>query len=305
MLRTPATHRPLDNDLDLCSDCCSSGSNCHAVCAQVNNLSDQEMVAYALEADVRLLPYLPDLLADLDELGSDAELITAAIGQLDLPAAPQVVDLGCGKGAVAVEIADTLGFAVTGIELFTPFLASCEALAVCRGVSRHCRFVPGNVRDLYQTLEPHDVAVFAALGDVLGPLDETIAIVRQYVKPGGYMVVSDPFVRPGGRVDFDGFEHYAERELTEQRLLACGDELVALHVEPFDDLLVEFAAEDDDESDEGELIGQRAREIVQRLGAEHADSAAVLAFAAAQVAENLFIEENLQDAIWVLRRSDS
>ena len=84
--------------------------------------TEQEMVAYALEVDLQLLPYLPELLADLEELGSDAELITQVIADLDLAADSEVIDLGCGKGAVALEIADELGFKVLGIDLFKPFI---------------------------------------------------------------------------------------------------------------------------------------------------------------------------------------
>jgi hypothetical protein len=35
--------------------------------------NDEEMIAYALEREPRELPFAPALLADLDELGSDAE----------------------------------------------------------------------------------------------------------------------------------------------------------------------------------------------------------------------------------------
>ena len=38
--------------------------------------SEHEMIAYALEADTALLPYLPELLADLEELGGNAEAIS-------------------------------------------------------------------------------------------------------------------------------------------------------------------------------------------------------------------------------------
>ena len=62
------------------------------------------MVAYALETDVVLLPYVPELLADLEELGSDAEVIAEVIDALELPDDAQVIDLGCGKGATALEV---------------------------------------------------------------------------------------------------------------------------------------------------------------------------------------------------------
>ena len=76
-----------------------------------------EMVAYALEAEVDLLPHLPELLSDLKELGSDAGLLAEVFGALPLPDHARVIDLGCGKGATASEIADSLGLKVMGVDL--------------------------------------------------------------------------------------------------------------------------------------------------------------------------------------------
>ena len=59
--------------------------------------SEDEMVAYALEIHPSLLPYLPELLADLEELGSDAQAIAGILVDLNLAESTTVVDLGCGK----------------------------------------------------------------------------------------------------------------------------------------------------------------------------------------------------------------
>jgi cyclopropane fatty-acyl-phospholipid synthase-like methyltransferase len=84
--------------------------------------SEDEMVAYALETYPELLPYVPELLADLGELGSDAQAITSVLDDLNLTESASVVDLGCGKGAVAVEVAEGLSLKVLGIDLFEPFI---------------------------------------------------------------------------------------------------------------------------------------------------------------------------------------
>lgn len=56
-----------------------------------------DMVARALEAPAELLPFLPELLADVDELGSDSKQIVSILRELPLPAGARVVDVGCGK----------------------------------------------------------------------------------------------------------------------------------------------------------------------------------------------------------------
>lgn len=171
---------------------------------------EDDMVAYALETDTVLLPYLPELLAYLDELGSNANAISSILDHLDLTMLATVIDLGCGKGAVSVAVATDRNLKVLGVDLFRPFIESCEEFAEKRGVSELCQFIHGDILKLAGNIEPCDVAIFRALGDVLGPLDQTVSVIRQYVKPGGYMIISDGFIKDGGSSDFPGFERYAE-----------------------------------------------------------------------------------------------
>lgn len=259
--------------------------------AHKSTRSAEEMVAHALEMDVSLLPFATALLTDFLELGSDAELITETIGALDLPDVSRVVDLGSGKGGVALEIAANLGSEVVGIELFEPFVGSANALAESMGVASRCRFVHGDVLQMFEQYGDFDVAVFAALGDVLGSLETTIGVIRRYVRAGGYLVISDAFVKGGGSTQFDGFENYAPLEDVRRQLTAHGDVLVR---EVFED---DDEAEDDEEA---EAIMRRAS-MLARAHPEHAE--ALLAFARAQSDQYAYMESNLTGAIWVLLRT--
>jgi len=69
-----------------------------------------------------LLRYLPELLADFEELGSDAKVIAGVLDDLNPTKSTIVVDLRCGKGAVAVEVAEDLNLKVSGVDLFEPFI---------------------------------------------------------------------------------------------------------------------------------------------------------------------------------------
>jgi len=111
-------------------------------------------------------------------------------------------DLGCGKGAVGIKIASESKLRVFGIELFEPFVAHATAAARRAGVSRLCEFCHGDAGALTEHTPPADVAVFAALGDVLGSWAKTMRVVPQYVRPGGYVIVADVFLRDGGSGSF-------------------------------------------------------------------------------------------------------
>lgn len=251
--------------------------------------SEDEMVAYALEAHPALLPYLPELLADLEELGSDARAITNVLHDLNLTQSASVIDLGCGKGAVAVEVAEDLNLKVLGVDLFEPFIRSCRELAEIRGVSEVCHFVHGDILKLIGNIDPGDVVILAALGDVLGPLDQTVAVIRQYAKPGGYIVISDGYIKDGGSSDFPGFEQYAEHDDMIARLTACGDTFVS-----------EIIEEVDFNRGEDELIAARARALAAQRPEIAAD---IMDYAEAQAREYDFLDENFVSAIWVLKRS--
>ena len=115
--------------------------------------SEKEMVAYALEIDEALLPFIPQRLVDFDELGIDAEIITETLADLHLPSSVTILDLGCGKDAVAVEIAEELAVQVLGIDLFEAFIPLCEEQAKDAGVARLCSFQHGNILKMAGKLE--------------------------------------------------------------------------------------------------------------------------------------------------------
>ncbi len=253
--------------------------------------SDDEMVAYALEIDPALLAYVPELLADLDVLGADDALIVRALRDLGVTEQSTVVDLGCGKGGVTIAIAAALGCRVVGIELFEPFVAIARGAADDAEVGELCQFVLGSISDLAAMVEPADAVVYAALGDVLGPLDVTMATIRQYAKPGGYVVVNDSYLRDTANSRFPGFEDYTDLAGTRRRLTACGDELVLELLEPLGD--------DTHDSAEAALIAARAAALADR----HPQLASAFEdYARFQQDEYDYLEEHTLGAVWAVRR---
>ena len=255
--------------------------------------TETEMIAYALEVDPQLLPWMPEILADFDALGSDANAIVQVLRMLDLPPSVRVVDLGCGKGAVAVAIARAIGCAVEGIELFAPFVEACRDRAIAAGVSGLCRFRHADILKVAGRIQPADVAIHAALGDVLGPPDDTVGVVRRFVRPGGLILVSDGYVKDGGSADFPGFGAVGSRTDMQQRLQAHGD--VLKH---------EVVQQADCTDAYGRELAQiRAR--VERLAAHRPDLAdALMRYLDNQAREYAYLAANINPAIWVLQRGD-
>jgi len=146
-------------------------------------------MAQAFDATPELLPFIPELLADLWALGSWLDVIVELLRPLCLPVeTTRVLDLGCGKGAVALTLAREFGFQALGVDFFEPFIQEAGERAEEMGVASRCRFICADMRDALREASDFDVVIFASVGGVLGRFDECVAKLRQSVRPGGYVV---------------------------------------------------------------------------------------------------------------------
>jgi len=106
-----------------------------------------EQVSRTLETDVLLLSLLPELLVDLQELGTSADQIVSALHSAGIKPKANVLGLGCGKGAAPVALAERLELRVEGIDALPSFLEAARTLAAECSVSSKCDFRKGDIRD--------------------------------------------------------------------------------------------------------------------------------------------------------------
>ncbi|MDD3941364.1 MAG: class I SAM-dependent methyltransferase [Sphaerochaetaceae bacterium] len=153
---------------------------------------DETLAASLTASDTRLIPFLPYLLQDIFELGSDSREIA---GLLALHACPdessRIIDLGCGKGAVSLEIASRFSCRVEGRDLMEAFIAEAKARAEASNLSSLCNFVVEDLRRSVQTERGYDVAIYGAVGPVFGDQRRCLSSLRPVVRSGGYLVIDD------------------------------------------------------------------------------------------------------------------
>jgi cyclopropane fatty-acyl-phospholipid synthase-like methyltransferase len=253
-----------------------------------SNLDEQ--IADALECEVELLRYMPELLEDLTTLGSDSELVVRLLRDAGVGATGKVLDLGCGKGAVSIAVARALGATVLGVDGFEPFVERATAAARAGGVETRCCFRAQDLRDVVSSERGYDAVLLLSVGRPFGTLADTVGAVRACARPGGLLVINDAFLADAG-AKTGTYEDYGDHDTTIAELTAHGDTLVAEDVPSLEDEGRELA-------DQLAAIQRRAQRLVQ----EHPDDAAAIrAFVERQAREIAALMGPVRGATWMLR----
>ncbi len=185
-----------------------------------------EQIARSLDTTPELLPFIPELLADVWALGGSVEIIVDLLRPLGLDDSERrVFDVGCGKGAVAVAVAKEIGCRVYGVDGFEPFVAEARRRAADAGVADLCEFECGDMREAVENVRDYDAAIYAAHGPSLAGRP-CVDVLRQCVQPGGYIVVDDGFLVDRVQSKPPGYEDCLPYDRTVAALTAHGDRLV-------------------------------------------------------------------------------
>jgi len=157
----------------------------------------QALSTRSLDAPVELWRHLPELFADLEDLGVRAVDVVSLLSRMPPAPGAKVLDLGCGKGHTALTLAERFSVNVLGIDATSGFLAHARARARERGLSSRCRFRVDDIRRVVRTARGYDLVLMLGLGDLLGSLPETVNTLLNLTAPGGRLVIDDAVLRPG------------------------------------------------------------------------------------------------------------
>ena len=191
------------------------------------NDNTKQSVANSLEAKKRLLPYMSYLLQDLWALGSSVDQILDLFSTLPLSSdTVKVLDLGCGKGAVSVQIASKFRFDVTGVDAMPEFLKDANKKSSEYQVSGLCTFIEQDI--LTYVIDEHnfDIVILASLGGIFGSNKKTIKNLRTQVRSGGYMIIDDGYLKKKAFLSRKGYSHYRNYEKTVKELTMFKDRLL-------------------------------------------------------------------------------
>ena len=190
--------------------------------------SVEESVVTAMDgSDKELFPYLPCILQDIWEIGTDpATVIDIIKANFHDYAELKILDLGCGKGAVSVKVAATLGCKCLGIDAVPEFIEYANQKAVDYKVAQRCTFQTGDIRKKIQHLSGYDVVMLGAIGPVFGDYHATLTSLADCLKEQGIFIIDDAYIE-----DDSSFSHpliYRKSTLL-QHINQAGMELIEDH----------------------------------------------------------------------------
>lgn len=153
-------------------------------------------IAASLGVPPRLAPFLPELFRGFTSLGSRPQRLVTALARAGIGPRSRVLDLACGKGALAVALVARTGCHVIGVDAFAPFIDEASALSRRRAVARRCTFIVGDVRR--PPLAPDALFDGAVMVGLFGA-GRAASLLRRWTRPGGVYLLDDAVRAPGVR----------------------------------------------------------------------------------------------------------
>ena len=156
----------------------------------------EESVIIAMDGtDSNLFPYLPYILQDLWEIGTTPEIILTLVKKHTTDySSLKVLDLGCGKGAVLIELAKEFNCYCHGVDAVKEFIDEAKVKAKEFNVDKYCCFECDDIRVRISDLQNYDIIILGSIGPVLGDYHSTLTKVSECIKENGLVIIDDGYI---------------------------------------------------------------------------------------------------------------
>ena len=155
------------------------------------------------------------------------EKLTRLVDLLRLPTDAQVVDIACGKGEFLIRLAEAYGVRGVGIDISPFFVADAKSRLETRTSAAGITFTQMNGAD-FKPDEPHQFDLASCIGAswVFGGHADTLETLIRMVKPGGWVIVGEPYWLQEPSEDYLEASGVAREDFGEP-LLQCGSRRAA------------------------------------------------------------------------------
>lgn len=123
--------------------------------------------------------------------GSSSDTLKAlSLIDLDQNKALKIADIGCGSGAQTITLAQNIEGQITAVDLFSAFLTKLNARAKALGLQDKIATLEQSMEDLPFGEEEFDIIWSEGAIYIIG-FEAGIKKWKKYLKPGGYLAVSE------------------------------------------------------------------------------------------------------------------
>ena len=140
----------------------------------------------------------------------------------------RVLDIACGRGGPALVLAGEFGCRIVGIDISPVFAGVARERVAAAGLEHLVDVREGNGAEFALQPESWDAALCLGASFVWDGLPGTLAALQPAVRPGGYVVVGEPFWRRWPPPDDGDDMGYTNLVGTARRFESAGLALVGL-----------------------------------------------------------------------------
>jgi len=140
--------------------------------------------------DSEIIPFIPEILNDLWELGSMPDYIIDLVEKhIPQDKIRKVIDLGCGKGAVLIQLREKIKFEGIGIDLMPEFIAKAEKYAAQRTFSKDLRFEIDDVKKSVEKYNDFDLVIYGHDSDIFGNITQSLLELEKYMSNESWIIL--------------------------------------------------------------------------------------------------------------------
>lgn len=240
-----------------------------------------------------LLPYLPYLLQDIWELGSNPKDMIKLIKQ-HIPYTNQtkVLDLACGKGAVSINVCKELNVTVKGIDIIPEFIKEAVEKSKEYGIEDKCAFEVNDINMSVIQEKNYDIVIIGAIGNVLGNPEETLEKLKKVIKKDGYILIDEAYL--DGEQEDIKYDNYEYLTLEQWKAIFTKLDL---------ELVETLNSEDDIDETINEYNNEQIRKRADELIEQYPEKEEMFeGFVQSQLDECSDLEDNLIGVTWILKK---
>jgi SAM-dependent methyltransferase len=117
------------------------------------------------------------------------------LSRAGLPSQPQVIDVGCGKAELALQIVNRFGGRVTAVDPNAAFLLEAEERANALGLRSRLHIVPATVDKAGVVPASFDLASCIGASHAFGDFEGTVSGLRELTRSAGLILIGDGYWR--------------------------------------------------------------------------------------------------------------